>query len=325
MATHAPTHIVHLAGLQVPFVAADPVLGALVNVAGTVRVLEAARHSGGTVRGVAYASSAAVYDPSGELRPRTLYGVFKRCNEETARHYAEALGVPSVGLRPWTVFGVGRDQGVTSAPTSAIQAVVRGETYEIPFTGSMAMQYTADVAAAFVAAARAHPAAPASYDLPGVVMTVDEVIAGIESAVPGAQRPHHEHRRPAADRGDHAGALAARARPGPDGDAVRRRGRADRGALRRARRRCLTPARSVVRGSGQGPGMTEPQRSTEQTHASDSADRDAEQETTGMTDSEGGSGTAGPDTETKKQAGSYARDAEQDPERERHGRADADR
>ena len=186
MAEHAPTHIVHLAGLQVPFVAADPVLGALVNVAGTVRVLEAARHSGGTVRGLSYASSAAVYDPSGELRPRTLYGVYKRCNEETARHYAESLGVSSVGLRPWTVFGVGRDQGVTSAPTSAIQAVVRGESYEIPYTGSMAMQYTADVAAAFVAAARAHPAEPASYDLPGVVMSVDEVIAGIEAAVPGA-------------------------------------------------------------------------------------------------------------------------------------------
>ena len=31
----------------------------------------------------------------------------------------------------------------------------------IPFKGSMAMQYTADVAAAFIAAARAHPAAPA--------------------------------------------------------------------------------------------------------------------------------------------------------------------
>ena len=39
----------------------------------------------------------------------------------------------------------------------------------------------------------------------------------------------------------------------------------------------------------------------------------------------GGSGTAGPQTPEKEQAGSYARDAEQDPERERHGREDADR
>ena len=167
--------------------AADPVMGALVNVVGTVRVLEAARHAEGGVRGLSYASSAAVYDPVGELKPRSLYGVYKRCNEETARHYAESLGVPSVGLRPWTVFGVGRDQGVTSAPTSAIQAVVRGESFDIPFTGSMAMQYTADVAAAFVAAARAQPTAPASYDLPGTVLTIDELIAHIESAVPGAQ------------------------------------------------------------------------------------------------------------------------------------------
>lgn len=38
----------------------------------------------------------------------------------------------------------------------------------------------------------------------------------------------------------------------------------------------------------------------------------------------GGSGTAGPSTPEKEQAGSYARDAEQDPERERHGRDDAE-
>ena len=42
-------------------------------------------------------------------------------------------------------------------------------------------------------------------------------------------------------------------------------------------------------------------------------------------DTPGGSGTAGPQTPEKDQAGSYARDAEQDPERERHGREDSDR
>ena len=204
MAAHAPTHIVHLAGLQVPFVAADPVLGALVNVAGTVRVLEAARHSGGTVRGIAYASSAAVYDPAGELRPRTLYGVYKRCNEETARHYAEALGVPSVGLRPWTVFGVGRDQGVTSAPTSAIQAVVRGESYAIPFTGSMAMQYTADVAAAFVAAARAHPGGAGVLRPAGRRHDRRRGHRRHRERRARGAGPHHEQRRSAADRGRHA-------------------------------------------------------------------------------------------------------------------------
>jgi UDP-glucuronate 4-epimerase len=75
---HGVTRLVHLAALQIPFVAADPVRGANVNVVGTVRVLEAARQAGGRVRGVVYASSAAVYDAAGEaLHPETLYGVFK--------------------------------------------------------------------------------------------------------------------------------------------------------------------------------------------------------------------------------------------------------
>lgn len=39
----------------------------------------------------------------------------------------------------------------------------------------------------------------------------------------------------------------------------------------------------------------------------------------------GGSGTAGPSTEEKSQAGSYARDAEQDPAGDRQARAEADR
>ena len=42
-------------------------------------------------------------------------------------------------------------------------------------------------------------------------------------------------------------------------------------------------------------------------------------------ESEGGSGTAGPVTTEKVQAGSYARDAEQDPQHERHARSDAGR
>lgn len=79
---------------------------------------------------------------------------------------------------------------------------------------------------------------------------------------------------------------------------------------------------------------------TQHQHAPDPADapggedREGVAEIIGLTDpseaddadgAEGGSGTAGPDTAEKDQAGSYSRDAEQDPERERHERADADR
>lgn len=66
---HEITHIIHLAGLQVPFCKANPSLGAQVNVVGTVNVFEAARHFWGQVQGLAYASSLAVLGPA-DLYPK---------------------------------------------------------------------------------------------------------------------------------------------------------------------------------------------------------------------------------------------------------------
>ncbi len=92
---HGITNVVHLAALQVPFCRADPERGARVNVHGTVVVLEAVKARLNRIRGLAYASSTAVYnasDPSpapesGGTEPSTLYGVFKLANEGTARVY----------------------------------------------------------------------------------------------------------------------------------------------------------------------------------------------------------------------------------------------
>jgi nucleoside-diphosphate-sugar epimerase len=47
MDAHDITHVIHLAGLQVPFCRANPVLGAQVNVVGTVNIFEAARRRSG--------------------------------------------------------------------------------------------------------------------------------------------------------------------------------------------------------------------------------------------------------------------------------------
>ena len=56
LAEHEITKVIHLAALQVPFVRADPALGARVNVLGTVNVLEAVRRREG-IGAVVYASS----------------------------------------------------------------------------------------------------------------------------------------------------------------------------------------------------------------------------------------------------------------------------
>ena len=83
-------------------------------------------------------------------QPGTLYGVYKRANEGTAHVYWADHGVASVGLRPHTVFGPGRDQGLTSAPTTAMLAAACGRPYRIPFGGTSQFQYAPDAARAFV-------------------------------------------------------------------------------------------------------------------------------------------------------------------------------
>lgn len=186
VAEHRITRIVHLAALQVPFVAADPLLGAEVNVVGTVRVLEAARGAA-SVRGVAYASSSAVFGSSGAWgRADTLYGAFKAANEETARFYARDYATPSTGLRPCVVYGPNRDRGLSAAITHALKAAVLGVSYTIPFSGSIDLQYVEDVASAFVRVALAQQDGARVFDLHGELVDIEEVIAIIEAQVPEA-------------------------------------------------------------------------------------------------------------------------------------------
>lgn len=198
---HEITHVVHLAALQVPFCRADPVMGAQVNVTGTVNVLEAARRSAGQVQNVAYASSVAVFGPStmyvdGVVRdddpqaPATLYGVYKQANEATARVYFQEWGVSSVGLRPCVIYGLGRDQGLTSAPTVAMLHAAAGRSAHIDFSGSSTYHHAADVAAVMIAAVRAVPDGAAVYNIGGSDVDVSEIVAAIRAVVPEVSVTH---------------------------------------------------------------------------------------------------------------------------------------
>ena len=188
---HAVTTVIHLAALQVPFVRADPVLGARVNVVGTVNVLEAVRRRADRMGPVVYASSIAAYGAAGTLAgddpPGTLYGVYKRANESTALRYHEDYGVSSIGLRPHTVYGPARDQGVTSAPTIAMLAAAAGVPFHIPFGGSVQLQHTADVGAAFARTAELAVEGASVHNLDGPPVAIHDLVARIEAAVPGAR------------------------------------------------------------------------------------------------------------------------------------------
>jgi len=189
--------IVHLAGLQVPFCKADPPLGARVNVIGTINVFEAALAAG--VERVAYASSAAVYGPDqgrgavderDPCEPTTHYGVYKRANEGNARVYFQERGLSSAGLRPLTVYGVARDQGLTSDLTRAAKAAVLGRPFTIRFGGSTDVLYVADAAAAFIACADRGPEGAHVFNLHGDCVAVTRFVELIDANLPAGDRGH---------------------------------------------------------------------------------------------------------------------------------------
>jgi UDP-glucuronate 4-epimerase len=189
---HGITNVVHLAALQVPFCRADPERGARVNVHGTVVVLEAIKARLGRIRGLSYASSTAVYnaaDPSpapetGGTEPSTLYGVFKLANEGTARVYWNDDDVASIGIRPYVVYGPGRDQGLTSGPSLAMEAAARGDGFTIAYGGTAQYDYAPDVGRSFALASRAATDGAHVVNFPGVPSTMQEVVDAIEAAAP---------------------------------------------------------------------------------------------------------------------------------------------
>jgi nucleoside-diphosphate-sugar epimerase len=189
------SHIVHLAGLMTPDCRARPILGATVNVLGTLTVFEAARAHRGQVRCVAYASSGAVmgldeqYDslPVKDGAPRipaTLYGVFKTTSEDCARIYWQDEGVRSVGLRPPVVYGPGRDRGLTAGVTLSVKAALLGEDCEIGFGGPANMEFVDDVAKGFVLCALKEPEGAPALNMLGEIVEVEEMIRIIKDLLP---------------------------------------------------------------------------------------------------------------------------------------------
>ena len=105
----------HAARGSVPESLDEPALYHAVNVDGTFNVFNAARHA--RVRGLVYASSAAVYgddatQPKVESLTGTVlspYALGKRINEQYASLMADAYGLPVVGLRYFNVVGPRQD------------------------------------------------------------------------------------------------------------------------------------------------------------------------------------------------------------------------
>ncbi|MGL6197496.1 MAG: NAD-dependent epimerase/dehydratase family protein [Lachnospiraceae bacterium] len=188
--------VIHMAAMQLPFCQADPILGARVNVEGTVNMFEAVKKRG--LKKLIYASSTAVYgtteeyeegayDNNSSFHPHAHYGVYKQANEWSAGVYYEKDNISSIGLRPYVAYGPLRDQGATSTPTLAMKAAVKGEAYEISYGGEFDFQYVDDVAKAFIFAAGAEFEGAYGFNFAGNSVHMSEVVKAIEDACPQAK------------------------------------------------------------------------------------------------------------------------------------------
>lgn len=183
---HNVQAIIHLAGLQVPFCAANPALGARVNVEGTINILQAAREL--DIKRTVYASSvAALAMPPGGPYKETLYGAYKVANEQTAFVYWADWQVPSIGIRPNVVYGVARDQGMSSRNTIAIQAAAMDIPFEIPYSGNYNWLYAGEAAAAFIAAVCTDGKGAPNFDLTGSVASIEDGLQVLQAVAPDAK------------------------------------------------------------------------------------------------------------------------------------------
>ncbi len=192
---HKPDCVIHLAGLQIPFCKANPVMGAAVNVLGSVNMFEAVREQ--QIKGFSYASSLAVLGPESDYEkmplgddaiplPRTLYGVYKAANEATAKVYWQDHQVGSVGLRPYCVFGVARDQGLTADLAKAVLAIAAGQPFHIRFDGGVTLQHADDVAKIFIQSALANHTGAAVLNLRNDVFQVSDYVELLMQLYPDA-------------------------------------------------------------------------------------------------------------------------------------------
>jgi len=180
---HQPQDILHLAALMIPACRAHPVAGARVNLLGHLHMLEAARAVGARLT---YTSSAAAKPRGPANAPNNLYGVYKRADEEISRLYAEDFNVPSLGLRPNMVYGVGRDLGDTAVITAAARAAACGDSYVLPWRSRAGVQWSDDIAEIFCRVIATDWQGAMASDMGTMLTTTDEIVDAIRAITPDA-------------------------------------------------------------------------------------------------------------------------------------------
>jgi UDP-glucuronate 4-epimerase len=117
------------------------------NIIGFVNILEACRHN--NIKHLAYASSSSVYGNNTKMplstndnvdQPISLYAATKKSNELMAHTYSHLFGIPTTGLRFFTVYGPwGRPDMALFLFTKAI---LEGKPIQVFNNGNMVRDFT---------------------------------------------------------------------------------------------------------------------------------------------------------------------------------------
>lgn len=163
---------IHLAGVMTVDCRKDPVRGAEINLLGSLHLFEAALAAGMTK--VAYVSTAGVYgsDDGVHPRPMTHYGALKLAVEGCARAYWVDHNLPSVGFRPYIIYGPGVSSGISAGPSIACRAAHEGKSAEIEFSGRVGLVHVEDVARAFATAVETELEGAAVCNMTGQTATI---------------------------------------------------------------------------------------------------------------------------------------------------------
>lgn len=117
------------------------------NIVGFMNILEGCRHSG--IKHLVYASSSSVYGANTQMpfsvhhnvdHPVSLYAATKKSNELMAHTYSSLYGIPTTGLRFFTVYGPwGRPDMALFLFTKAI---IEGRSIDVFNHGKMQRDFT---------------------------------------------------------------------------------------------------------------------------------------------------------------------------------------
>lgn len=146
--SEAPQRVIHLAAQAgVRYSLTNPHAYIDANITGFTNILEGCRHN--HVEHLAYASSSSVYGGNTALpfnehqnidHPVSLYAATKKANELMAHTYSHLFGLPTTGLRFFTVYGPwGRPDMALFLFTKAILA---GQPIDVFNHGKMVRDFT---------------------------------------------------------------------------------------------------------------------------------------------------------------------------------------